>query len=519
MSALPGEPADVTRLRWLRAAMVCVFVLLWFGSAWVSDDAYITFRSVHALFEGYGPRWNVLERVQAYTHPLWLFLLVVLRELGVGNLFLGVLFLSLAFSGLTVALLLSQARDWVSVVAVTALLCASKSFVEFSSSGLENPLSHLLVLLFFLFGLGMGPIDARWRGAVLGLLVTALALCRVDLLAIVAPLVAWALYRARAPTRWGWLAGLIPLAVWEAWSLLYYGDIVPNTACAKMVREISVRARLDQAESYYLESLGMDYVTIPVIGLAIVLGIHRGGAQRFAAFGIALYVLYVAWIPGDFMAGRMQSTPYLLSIAILMTLWSGRRRYLAAMAALALCGAVLNPKGPLPPSRVADQNFKGLVDLADERAFYFDASHLDVRWEEGRPVVGQPSNWSLPLPWSGGTPPIVVDFGGMSPYLAGMSHHYIDEMALSDPLLSRLPGAAPGFLDRPGHLARRVPPGYTQSLITGENVIADPAIAALWDDVRIATRAPLGDPRRWKAIWGTVMCGHAHREGLSHLAR
>ena len=44
-------------------------------SAWIQDDAFITLRTVDNFVEGYGLRWNPAERVQSYTHPLWMFLL------------------------------------------------------------------------------------------------------------------------------------------------------------------------------------------------------------------------------------------------------------------------------------------------------------------------------------------------------------------------------------------------------------------------------------------------------------
>ena len=47
--------------------------------AWVCDDAYITFRHVDHLWLGHGLQWNVGERVQGSTHPLWLLLLALLQ--------------------------------------------------------------------------------------------------------------------------------------------------------------------------------------------------------------------------------------------------------------------------------------------------------------------------------------------------------------------------------------------------------------------------------------------------------
>ena len=50
-------------------------MVVWVRSAWGADDTYITLRSVDNFVNGYGLLWNVAERVQAYTHSLWMFLL------------------------------------------------------------------------------------------------------------------------------------------------------------------------------------------------------------------------------------------------------------------------------------------------------------------------------------------------------------------------------------------------------------------------------------------------------------
>jgi hypothetical protein len=34
----------------------------------------ITFRTVNSVIAGFGPRWNVAERVHGYAHPLWMLL-------------------------------------------------------------------------------------------------------------------------------------------------------------------------------------------------------------------------------------------------------------------------------------------------------------------------------------------------------------------------------------------------------------------------------------------------------------
>ena len=60
-----------------------VFGVLLIRTAWLDDDAYITFRTVDNVLHGYGLRWNVVDRVQAYTHPLWMMAMTVSSSMSV----------------------------------------------------------------------------------------------------------------------------------------------------------------------------------------------------------------------------------------------------------------------------------------------------------------------------------------------------------------------------------------------------------------------------------------------------
>jgi len=70
MSVPPGTVRLIERLLWIAAAAALLIVV--FRTAWMSDDAYITLRTIDNWKAGYGLRWNVDERVAAFTHPLWL---------------------------------------------------------------------------------------------------------------------------------------------------------------------------------------------------------------------------------------------------------------------------------------------------------------------------------------------------------------------------------------------------------------------------------------------------------------
>src|SRR5262245_9142820 len=130
--------------------MLGLFAVVMVRTAWVSDDAYITFRTIVNLLSGYGLRWNVGERVQSYTHPLWMFLVsgttVVLREPYYASLALA---LACTMSATTLFARRVAGSVAMAMVGLTVLLF-SQAFVDFSTSGLENPLVHLLLVVFLI---------------------------------------------------------------------------------------------------------------------------------------------------------------------------------------------------------------------------------------------------------------------------------------------------------------------------------------------------------------------------------
>ena len=59
--------------RAILALLIIASIAVFFRTAWLSDDAFITLRVVDNWVHGYGLTFNPPERVQAYTHPLWMF--------------------------------------------------------------------------------------------------------------------------------------------------------------------------------------------------------------------------------------------------------------------------------------------------------------------------------------------------------------------------------------------------------------------------------------------------------------
>ena len=61
-----------------------LFAIMIWQRRWTNDDGFINFRVVGNILAGHGPVFNVGERVEAFTSPLWIALLAGLAALGAG---------------------------------------------------------------------------------------------------------------------------------------------------------------------------------------------------------------------------------------------------------------------------------------------------------------------------------------------------------------------------------------------------------------------------------------------------
>jgi arabinofuranosyltransferase len=88
---------------------------------------------------------------------------------------------------------------------------------------------------------------------------------------------------------------------------------------------------------------------------------------------------------------------------------------------------------------------------------------------------------------------------GFLGYLAGPTVHIVDPLALTDPLLARLPAVdRPDW--RPGHHLRALPEGYLLSLDTGADLFADRGVGEYYRRLCLLTRGPLFDPERLQTL-------------------
>ena len=303
-----------------------LLLLVGYGStllfdAWLSDDAYITFRVVDNVIHGLGPVYNVGERVQAYTNPLMMLVMSAFSSV-TREVYFTAIFVSIAASFSAVAVLaLKVARSRVTAVAALVVLVFSTSFVSYSTSGLENCLIFLLAALFFWAFFAAEKYSARSLLILTALFALSLV-NRMDTALLLAPALAFAYVRNDSvpwPRMLGVLvAGMLPFIAWEAFAVAYYGFPFPNTAYAKLNTAIPKSEYLVRAFAYYKMSFWQDpMVLLGILGGAGAILWARRARTAVPLVGVLLYLAYIVNIGGDFMRGRMFTAPLFVTMLLL----------------------------------------------------------------------------------------------------------------------------------------------------------------------------------------------------------
>lgn len=494
-SSTPREDAFARIIVGLAGLALALVVL---RQAWVSDDAFITLRSLKQFVHGHGPVWNIGERVQAFTHPLWFFVLApfyfVTRDPFYTPIVVSLIATVLAIACITQRIAVSP----LSALAAIAVLISSKAFTDFSTSGLENPLTHLLLALFFAAHFEPDTTPSK-RLKQLAWLAGFIALNRLDLVSICAPSLIMAARDVPWRRAFATIAlGFAPLLAWECFSIVYYGVPFPNTAYAKLGTGIERGELVRQGFAYFTSTLDLDPSTLVALALGLALALWRRARGDVAlCCGTLLYLAYVTYIGGDFMSGRFLAAPLVcMAISIArqpLPLSPVTLAWPAAILVFGLCS-------PLAPLRIDRSNphREPLIDasgISDERACYManwsllsDTRAVPAPRHVAR--VGAPDERNV----------IVLSNIGAQGYFENDLTHVVDVFALSDPLLARLPMAYQGDW-LVGHFQRAIPDGYLETLRTGTNVIADPDLARYYDELHLVTSGPIFSSARWAAMW------------------
>jgi len=444
--------------------------------AWISDDALITLRYVTNALKGYGPVFNLGDPVQGYSHPLWFVLLLigsylfsdpVLVAIGLGIIFTFVTALLIGFFVFHLTPSLGKALGL--LIFYSILYVMSEPWLSFQTSGLENSLSHFIIVVIMIECYFYGISHVGW----LTFLLCILCLNRPDFVFFAAPLGLLILWNIRSWRQVGSvILGSLPAIAWLTFAWFYYGNVIPNTAYAKLGVYATVKLAVQQGLKYLIDWFGYDTLAagITIIFILIFLSTKRHSVPMYAyTSGIILYFLWIIWTGGDFMRGRF-FMPIFTATSLLGLLWFDQQLQLdRPINKVIRWGGVLIVifllvNQMLMPDPGANISHAGIIN---ERAFYsgfqlepyllnglVDHPFLDLNFvEDLRTYAEKCGPYALhsrnPGSWG---------------YLAGPDVTIIDALGLTDIYIAKLPrefvmSASP----RPGHPDKAVPEEYYES--------------------------------------------------------
>jgi arabinofuranosyltransferase len=506
--------------------LISFYVLIVVISAWLSDDAYITFRTIDNFINGFGLTWNVSERVQVYTHPLWMFILSAFYFITSEIYYTSITVSILISTGAVLLLFYKLSNSITNTIFISLILIFSKAFIDYSTSGLENPLTHLLIVVFFILYFKDEEGDKKLFN--LSLIASLAVLNRMDIILIFLPALLVIYFRGNKLK--GLLiaaAGFSPFILWEIFSLFYYGFPFPNTAYAKLNTGISQIELIQQGFHYLLYSFYLDPLT-PIVLLAgiIIPLVSKNRALLPLTIGIACYMIYILNIGGDFMGGRFFSAPLLCSAIVISKTNFKSFRFRHTQIALLLMVIMLGLLSPKPTIfstanyGLGPKIFKAfrfgpyIVNMyhgiTDQRMWFYYFTGLLSNVSE-RQLYEFPGIQDAQKLKESGKRVVIRDVIGMIGFYSGSNIHIIDPRALSDPLLSKLPSTEywrGGHKPRPGekkwiigHFMRKIPIGYLETITTGENKLKDKNLRKYYDKLSFVTRGNLFDFNRLIEIW------------------
>jgi arabinofuranosyltransferase len=323
------QPAS-SALRWWPVVVPVVVVLVgaWLYR-WVDEDAFINFRIIDNLLAGHGLVFNVGERVEVDSDPLWLFTLTALHEILPFvaiewlSVFLGLVCTGAGFlTGGRAIQRLAFSRNESTVFPLGLLIGSVVAGVwEFATSGLEMSMVFLWLGASFLL---LVRVETRRNRAVptaivmgLGPLIRPeLALCSVVFVVVLLLVVAapgWSGARRRL-VRYGVpLAASLALPVaFQIFRMGYYALLVPNTGLAKA----GGAAWWSQGFTYLWNFVAPYTLWLPLIlALPFVLLPAARWWKRGDRMGVVVLatpivaaladILYVVHVGGDYMHARL----------------------------------------------------------------------------------------------------------------------------------------------------------------------------------------------------------------------
>ena len=328
-----------TRSFWITAGLFTAVLAILLLHAlhympFLSDDALISLRYSDRLLHGHGLTWTEGRPVEGYSNLLWVLLAAGIGAFGADLIdavrVLGVMGMSAVLVSVVVHYARAEpSRQTLFSMAIGLLFYSLASPVAvWAIGGMEQPLiAALLGLALPLSFVVMESEQPRSRTVLLlSLLLGLLCITRPDSpVFVVAVVLSIPLGRRMMGHPWSWravlLPTLLPLAFCSgqmALRLLYYGELVPNTALVKI------------SPSLYHFVGGLRYVMrgfhalLPFSVIAIVLFVVLLASRRSRPRGFVLLLTMILWlgyvvfIGGDIFPAHRHFIPVIVIITFVL---------------------------------------------------------------------------------------------------------------------------------------------------------------------------------------------------------
>ncbi|AOJ02730.1 MULTISPECIES: hypothetical protein [Burkholderia] len=424
------------------------------------DDAYITLRYSLNLALGHGPIFNIGERVEGYSNPVWMALLALTGKIGLSMPLMMKVYSVIA--GAVAILIVGQYADRVfgriAALSAMALLACSTFFALWATDGLETMFYTALVTgLYILLLSSANPVT-------IGIVASLVALTRPE--GAIFGLVACSYLAWRRGYKQS-LAVLALLAIfggaYELFRIEYFGALVPNTALAKV--HTTAQTVLRGGQYLWRFNAESGYLVLPAVVVSIWIHRKNDTVLLGAAF-MGAQLVFLAVSGGDFMYGYRFVVPVLPIIALLASgclsgdlLTDSNVR--GWMAVLGVAVVVAFQYASLPPMRVRVDN------LVARRSTHFDVA----RYLVSRTTVADT---------------VVLSEAGIVPF--GIRARVYDYLGLTSPYHSVFTAdghvsAENALLDQPKFVLLTMKEGHAGALVPRTNVDAD-----LFDTLPLSSR-------------------------------
>jgi arabinofuranosyltransferase len=484
------------------AVPVALYAIVAFTHRGITDDGFIYLRVVHMVTSGHGPVFNVGERVEAFTSPMWLATLSLADFVTPFRLEWLAVFLGIGASVGGIVACLAGSSRLARLGEKDALLLPFGALVVmvlapmwyYATSGLETGISFLWI------GVSLW-ILARWAASserlpLVGAVVLGFGgLVRPDFLIYCGVFLAVVLVQQWRGDSWGVRLRLVLAAaavpvLYQLFRMGYYGMYVSNTALTKEATLI----RWDRGWRYISDMFGTYWLAVPGLLLLIAgygpsaIALWRRHARRgtyvLAAFlGAAIAnALYIVAIGGDYLHARMLLPPIFAACAPIAALPVTRRHMAGLAAAPWVVVAVVFMRPPVfrlgstfqnPPIGRMTTEDAGFAAGQPKREMFTDTGLYFQRLP--RQIFYRAD---IPLGPDVRQPEAAVYAVGVMPYAVGDRLYVLDLFGLASTLDShmRIPAYSGFGLVPYAGQEKPMPPPWIGALLLPPGVSVDPSV-------------------------------------------